>query len=95
MPLPSTTEAGEPPAAGFTVATGELRKTLPVATRGSASWSATACMPLAGMQLGPTAKARMMSSNVRDVTPSFGSKKVPLKNGRKNLSMMLSENPSP
>ena len=59
-----------------------------------ASCSPTLPMPFEGRQFWPVAKHRMTNSNSLDVTLRSMSKKIPPKNGLKNLSMMASENPS-
>lgn len=51
-------------------------------------------MPFAGSVLSPRARHLKTKSNSRDVVLSSVSKKIPPKNGLKNLAMMESENPS-
>ncbi|KAF4403238.1 hypothetical protein G4B88_028009 [Cannabis sativa] len=50
-------------------------------------------MPLAGIVLSPRARLLKMKSNNLEVVSRSRSKKIPPKNGRKNLPIMDSENP--
>lgn len=60
----------------------------------AANCSGIADIPFAGRVFSPRARHLKMKSNSLEVVSSSGSKKIPPKNGRKNLLTIESENPS-